>query len=294
MVVLITSHNVREREADGRSLYLKNLESVFSQSYDRYRVIYVDDASTDGTGEAVARFITAADREHRVELVRRARRMGQLHNRHAAIHGCRDDELVVNLDGDDWFAHDGALERIAAEYRDPDTWMTYGQYARWCPRCQLVGPPDFFRRTDRCLHVDMYSAPLPPPEFIAENRWREYVLDHRPANSRWVFGHPFSFYASLFKQIAKSDLQLDGRFYQRGTDIAATIPMVELAGRHVRFIPEVLYIYNNDHLPRGAERDARGRPSIRSEDPRFFHHAEMRAKRPYQPLDRLPGVGGSD
>ena len=34
-------------------LYLRNLDSVFQQDYQNYHVVYVNDASKDGTGEYV-------------------------------------------------------------------------------------------------------------------------------------------------------------------------------------------------------------------------------------------------
>lgn len=34
-------------------LYLRNLDSIFQQEYKNYHLVYVNDASTDGTGEYV-------------------------------------------------------------------------------------------------------------------------------------------------------------------------------------------------------------------------------------------------
>ena len=40
-------------------LYLRNLDSVFQQEYQNYHVVYVNDASTDGTGEYVKQYMKA-------------------------------------------------------------------------------------------------------------------------------------------------------------------------------------------------------------------------------------------
>ena len=37
--------------------YIKNISSIFNQNYSNYRVIYIDDASTDNTGTLVKNFV---------------------------------------------------------------------------------------------------------------------------------------------------------------------------------------------------------------------------------------------
>ena len=38
-------------------IYLRNLDSIFQQEYTNYHVVYVDDASTDGTGKYVEKYM---------------------------------------------------------------------------------------------------------------------------------------------------------------------------------------------------------------------------------------------
>lgn len=38
-------------------LYLRNLDSIFQQDYQNYHVVYVNDASTDGTGDYVKSYM---------------------------------------------------------------------------------------------------------------------------------------------------------------------------------------------------------------------------------------------
>lgn len=37
--------------------YISNLNSIFQQNYKNYRMIVIDDASSDGTGEALQKYI---------------------------------------------------------------------------------------------------------------------------------------------------------------------------------------------------------------------------------------------
>ena len=47
----------------------KNLTSIFEQKYDNYRVIYINDASSDGTLEKVNEFLLAHQMSHRIEII---------------------------------------------------------------------------------------------------------------------------------------------------------------------------------------------------------------------------------
>lgn len=38
-------------------LYLRNLDSIFQQDYKNYHLVYVNDASTDGTGDYVKSYM---------------------------------------------------------------------------------------------------------------------------------------------------------------------------------------------------------------------------------------------
>jgi glycosyltransferase involved in cell wall biosynthesis len=51
IVLIIPSHN-------NRQWYARNLASVFAQDYnEKFRAIYIDDGSSDGTGELVQEYI---------------------------------------------------------------------------------------------------------------------------------------------------------------------------------------------------------------------------------------------
>lgn len=204
--------------------YERNLGSILSQRYDRYSVLYVDDASPDGTGQLVGGYLDRHDPERRVTLVTNPRRMKGLANVYHAVRACPPDSVIVLVDGDDALAHDRVLLRLNEVYQDPAIWMTYGQF-RWSPDAALG-----------------FAAPI-PEDVIAENRFREYPF---------VASHLHTFYAGLFQKIRREDLLHAGEFFDTAWDLAVMFPLLEMAGRHSRFIPEVLYLYNaenplNDH-----------------------------------------------
>lgn len=208
IVVVIPSRN-------NVTICRKNLASVFAQTYQNYRVIYIDDASDDGTYDAVCAYITECNQWHRVIVLKNDCRRGQMFNHFRAVHMCANYEIIVNLDGDDALLPD-ALEVINNAYQDKNTWMTYGQY-REVPNgkhghCKKV--PDVVKRQHAYRYYD------------------------------WVTSHPRTFYAGLFKQIPIGYFIHEGDFQPCAVDFAMMFPMLELSQGRIRFIEQVLYLYN--------------------------------------------------
>jgi glycosyltransferase involved in cell wall biosynthesis len=191
IVVIVASYN--------NELYFKkNLDSIFSQKYKNYHVIYIDDCSTDNTTDLVEKLVGYLKQQAKFKLIKNKFRQGALANHYQAIHMCDDSEIVVILDGDDWFHHDRVLERINYVYSKINVWLTYGQYIRY-PTGELGhGKP------------------------IDEKLIKDDLI-------RSIFPFPFTslrtFYAWLFKNIDKKDL-LDktGRFFFTAGDVAMMFP----------------------------------------------------------------------
>jgi glycosyltransferase involved in cell wall biosynthesis len=229
IAVIIPSYN-------NRQWYERNLSSVAAQDYRKFRVIYVDDCSSDKTGELVEQFIADRKSANLIHLIRNPVRIGALHNLYKTIQLCDDEEIVILLDGDDWFAHNEVLKKVNEVYADPQCWMTYGQYRSW---------PDNIIGSSRRI----------PSDIIENNSFRQ---------TEWCSSHLRSFYAWLFKLIKIEDLiSPSGTFYDMAWDQAIKFPMLEMSGHRAKFIDEVLYIYNaanpiNDckvdrHLQRSLE-----------------------------------------
>jgi SAM-dependent methyltransferase len=135
-------------------------------------------------------------------------------NLYDAVSGLDPDVVVVQLDGDDWLAHDQVLERVACLYEDTDVWLTYGSLAM----------SDGTYRTD-------INAPYDAGEDVRVAPWR--------------CSHLKTFRAGLFQRIDPADMKLeDGAWTGRAVDHATMFPMVEMAGwDRTRWVKEVLYTY---------------------------------------------------
>lgn len=229
--------------------YKQNLNSLFSQKYSNYKILYTDDCSPDGTGELVEKYLKSLPQEKQKHciLIRNTQRIGALANQYNMIHNYASaDDIVAIVDGDDWLAHDQVLSFLNRVYADSSVWMTYGQYQ--------VYPSGGFG----------FNAPI-PDDVIVNNKFRYHYN---------AFSHLRTYYAALFNRIKLEDLKIDGKFLAMTGDLATMIPMIEMAGRNFKFIPNVLYIYNeanviNDHkVSKNLQHDldiwVRNRPTYRA------------------------------
>lgn len=189
----------------------KTLRSIFSQVYFTFRIIYIDDASEDGSFALVKDLVEASGSKDRVTLVQHTQHEGQLASLCEGVRECADEEIVVWIDGNDWLAHEWVLSSLNSYYADPDLWVTYGQYREF---------PDYK------LGI---SAPFSDKDF----RVHPFVASHLK-----------TFYAGLFKRIDPVDFTYQGTFLTAGVDFAVMIPLLELAQHHFQYVPQVLYIAN--------------------------------------------------
>jgi glycosyltransferase involved in cell wall biosynthesis len=210
ILVVIASYN-NESWAD------KNLSSVFNQNYSNYRVVYFNDASIDKTENEVFNIVNKFNKWDKFTYLKRSQNRGPNANRYNGYIMGQKDEIIIVLDGDDWLAHENVFQRINSEYQDQNVWSTYGQY-----RESASGKIGY------CKTI--------PQDVIEKN----FIRKHE-----WVTSHLRSFYAALPQKIKVKDLLHDGLFYSVAGDAAEQWPIVELAGRHLKFIPDVLYIYND-------------------------------------------------
>ena len=212
MVVIIPSFN-------NKDWYERNLDSVLCQSYTNYRVIYTDDCSPDHTGNFVEAYLMTHPQQKKVTLIKNKERIGALHNLYNMIHSCDDQDIIVTLDGDDWFPDRYVLKRLNEVYSSGEVWLTYGQF-----QIHPTGENGW--------------ATAMPDNIVKNNTFRDYT--HLPTHLR-------TFYSWLFKAIKLEDFLYLGDFYTMTWDMAMMFPMIEMAGERHRFISDIMYIYNNEN-----------------------------------------------
>lgn len=218
------------------------VNSVLTQNYDNYEVLFINDSSTDGAAEKfIPGKILKTDEVGDVSWVdshpilsktkcknifewKTSIRMTALKNIHSGVMGFATDpnDIVVLLDGDDWLLNKNSLSYINEFYeKNPDCWMMYGS-SQWTDGRPCCARP---------YTEDDYKLGLRKVPFKVS--------------------HIRTFRAGLYHSIAKQDpdfkcmLNGSGEFYRMTYDVAMFLPMLEMAGlEHVFYNNKKLYVYN--------------------------------------------------
>lgn len=214
---------------DNGAFVEKTLGSIARQNYENYRLIYIDDASTDGSASLASDRIRACKLSDRTTFVHNEQRLGVLANLMRASKTCQDQEIIVLMGANDWLAHEWVLSRLNQYYANPDLWLTYCQY------CDFPS----YRQGDARNYSQMEWTCLRSSPFVAA---------HLPA-----------FYASLFRKISESDLLFQGFYWPQAAEMAIMLPMLEMARDHFQFISEILYIANQGFAGSSEDQEQRSR-----------------------------------
>ena len=196
------------------------LKSVKLQVYDNYQCIIVDDCSTDGSCQIIEEEISE---NPKFVLIKNNVRKLALRNIYEAIEYSSPDkeDIIVTLDGDDWFATKNVLETLNTKYKETKSWMTYGSYMEYPSK-----------------NRGKFSREI-PQEIIESNAYRE---------SDWMSSHLRTFKYKLWKKIKKEDfLEEDGRFCDGAWDMIFMFPMLEMSGPRCTFIKDILHVYNRNN-----------------------------------------------
>lgn len=231
--------------------FLENqVKSLLSQQYDNFRILYIDDASTDSCSQYIP------ESDPRISLIRNISRKGIAYNLHQAITKyCEPDELIVLVDGDDSLKHEHVLQIINHYYQSHNCWVMYSQ----------------FEYSDGSRG---FCEPFASPKDILIQR------------AFWRSSHLKTFKAGLFHAIEQIDPSYEclknqeGEWLESAVDAAIMFPLIEMAGfEKVRYCDQVLYTYN-DHNPLSHHHHQMARQST--------NFLEVASKRPFPRITSLP------
>ena len=213
MIILTTTYNCE-------NFVERSLLTIMTQRFKDFKCYITDDMSTDNTVDIIKKTILG---DERFILIENKQKMYQPGNYDQVIRGFNiaDDEICVEIEGDDWLPNSNVLSFIDEVYKDENVWMTSGSFKYHDGRPGFANPPKRF--------VDI--------------RKQTFTLSHMRTWKSW-----------LWKKIKEEDLKDNsGNYWSVAGDLSFMFPMLEMSGEnHFKFIPDVLYIYNesnplNDH-----------------------------------------------
>lgn len=203
----------------------KTLLSIQEQTYSDYTVCVIDDASSfPEQREIISDFCT----RNQWKSIFHKENVGSLASIVEAIRelNCQDEDVIVLVDGDDWLVGPDVFAKLNQIYTEEDVYLTWGSFVTY-PEGQLM------------MNYDI----------------SEKVIERKSCRSIYItFSHLKTFKFRLFREIKDADLRdADGEYFRVTGDKALMYPMLEMAGHKIRFISDILYVYNmenplNDHL----------------------------------------------
>jgi glycosyltransferase involved in cell wall biosynthesis len=193
----------------------KCLDSIKCQTYLHWEAYVTVDPYGDRTFE---RAQEGSGHDLRIVVTRNPRPLYSLTNLVHAIgrSQAQPEDVIVILDGDDWFYDASALQVIVDTYTTYDCWLTYGS---WEPNVD-----------------DGYVGQWPPyPEGLTAFRGHRYLATQVRTWKKW-----------LWDLIDDRDLRdAEGQYFRVTGDQAVMFPMLEMSGtQRAKHIPAILMIYN--------------------------------------------------
>jgi glycosyltransferase involved in cell wall biosynthesis len=203
----------------------KCLESVLQQSTLSNWEAYV---TVDPCGDRTfAKAIQAAGSDPRIRIKQNTTRRYSLQNTISAIErsGARPEDVLISLDGDDWFANPYALGVIAETYQRHDCWLTYGSWV----------------------------SPNGGPS--GEGLWPAYPAGTNFRHHRWLGTAVRTWKKWLWDCVKDADLRDDsGEYFRVAEDRATMLPMLEMCGaERAKHIDTPIMVYNQGPLYSGEE-----------------------------------------
>lgn len=110
--IIIPNYNNDHGEYKGKTFLQNCIESVLNQTYENFKIIIVDDMSTDTSVETVKNYV---DKDERIILLENKRKRYNGGSRNVAIEYAKDNmnfDYYLFLDSDDWWKNENVLQKI--------------------------------------------------------------------------------------------------------------------------------------------------------------------------------------
>ncbi len=195
----------------------QNIQSIFNQKYDHYKIILLCSENHIEHLQKIKQLAAKENKIHLITFMKSGEKIVTLDTFCRAIQSCGDDEIIIQLDSNDWLAHEHVLTRLNETHSSsPEVWLTYSQYLEY----------PSYRKGDE------------------EPYLKRMLRNRNSCNIPYLSAHFKTYYAGLFKQIKPDLKETFNRPLEQESLELYILPMVEVSKNHIRFIDDVLYIHN--------------------------------------------------
>lgn len=190
------------------------ITSVQLQTYKDFKMVIVDDASTDKTTEIIQKFVHNDDRiQHIINKTRLTKSENSL-----LYLKPEDDDIVVLLDLDDWLYYTDTLDIVVTLHNNHNKFVTYGSF--------------------KYFTTGLIEGSAYPSYIIESNLYRQF---------EWRAVHLQTFRGILWNNIIQESLKDDnGNYLASAWDQAIMYPILEMCPKDkIQFVNIPWYVYND-------------------------------------------------
>jgi len=210
MVILVGFYNAEDYVE-------RSLASIMSQSHEDFTCYITHDLSTDNSVALVKEMIKDDDRF--ILMDDSKKKLYQTGNFDTVIRNnpnISDDEVLIEVDGDDYLPDNDVFKRINEVYKDNDVWIANGSFKYSSGQMGFARPQTNFS----ALRTQRFTA-----------------------------SHIRTWRAFLWRAIKEEDLRDEnGDYWQWSGDVCFMFPMLEMSGaEHYRFMTDINYVYNGEN-----------------------------------------------
>jgi FkbM family methyltransferase len=212
---------------------IRCIESVITQDYTNYKMVIINDASTDKTLDNVNYYKNHPN----IIIENNTINQGAVYNQIQAIRKySKPDDIIMLLDGDDSLVNDNQIFTFYNNTYDDNVEFTYGSCWSMVDQIALIAQPY--------------------PEEVKQNKsYKKHLF-----NWNMPYTHLRTFKAKLINKAPDANfLDESGKWYRAGGDCAVFYTALENADPNkIKVISEVVYNYNdlnpaNDYKVNGEE-----------------------------------------
>ncbi len=198
------------------------LHSICGQSYDNWKIILIDDVSSDEQKKLAEQIILqfqcmlGGRYSDKIDVIWNETKKWEVANVLEGIKRCEDDDIICRIDADDWLSDLDALTIIDSAYQESG--------------CDLLWTNHRWAFSDKNI-----SGPMPPSA--------------DPYRHPWVSSHLKTFRKRLLNDVNDKNYRgEDGEYIRRAGDQAIYLPALYKSKKHA-YLPRCMYHYSIKDVP---------------------------------------------
>lgn len=231
---------------------IMNLNSIRIQKYNNYRVLYVNDNSTDNSLNILQRYRKSFP-SFKMKIINNNIRRGPAYSRQLAYNKCADDEICVFLDGDDFLINPHVLNILATVYSwNSKIVATFGS---------IINTVNNYKNI-----------------YYSRQNTNKYYSHLRTARAKYV------------KKIPESYLKdSNNKWFMFCTDVALFTALIEIIGNNYVFIQNSL-IYYNKYNSKNNKNEGYENQNTNGTNIRKMYHKQIKSMIPLKQVVNSPMV----